>query len=174
MGVVFRPDPRRAARTTRSNTAPAMPLVMRSIYDAKHPPGSGPILLPTSGRRTRRPWHRQNQPRYLLRLIQLGQICRLDAFEDFSDAGAHQAPYAGDAPAGEIGSQRTLRWRKQSGANSSLWGANFPASWENTGKFIDSGFRHPNLPSKARLRSKPYRQIPCAAEQGINCVRAGN
>ena len=113
MGVVFRPDPRRAARTTRSNTAPAMPLVMRSIYDAKHPPGSGPILLPTSGRRTRRPWHRQNQPRYLLRLIQLGQICRLDAFEDFSDAGAHQAPYAGDAPAGEIGSQRTLRWRER-------------------------------------------------------------
>ena len=112
MGVVFRPDPRRAARTLRSNTAPAMALVMRSIYDAKHPPGSGPILLPTSGRRTRRPWHRQNQPRYLLRLIQLGQICRLDAFEDFSDAGAHQAPYAGDAPAGEIGSQRTLRWRE--------------------------------------------------------------
>jgi len=42
----------------------------------------------------------------------LGQICRLDAFEDFSDAGAHQAPYAGDAPAGEIGSQRTPRWRE--------------------------------------------------------------
>src|SRR5262249_23951825 len=78
MGVVFRPDPRRAARTIRSNTARAMALVMRSMmrstYDAKHPPGSGPILLPTSGQRTRRPWHRQDQPRHLLRLIQLHEV----------------------------------------------------------------------------------------------------
>src|SRR5262249_51823038 len=49
MGVVFRPDPRRAARNIRSNTAWAMALVMRSMmrstYYAKHPPGSGPILF---------------------------------------------------------------------------------------------------------------------------------
>ena len=32
----------------------------------------------------------------------------------------------------------THRWRKQSGANPSLV-ENFPASWENTGKFIDLG-----------------------------------
>jgi hypothetical protein len=55
------------------------------------------------------------------------------------------------------GSHRTPRRRKQSGANSSLK-AKFPASWENTGKFIDSGLRHPNLPSKALVGSEAYSQ----------------
>jgi len=45
-------------------------------------------------------------------------------------------------------------------------GANFPASWENTGKFIDSGLGRPNFPPKSRVGSEPYSQIPYVAEQG--------
>ena len=38
--------------------------------------------------------------------------------------------------------------------------AKFPASWENTGKSIDSGLGHSNLASKERVGSILYRRIP--------------
>ena len=34
----------------------------------------------------------------------------------------------------------------------------FPASWENTGKFIDFGLSHPNFQSKALVESETYSQ----------------
>ena len=52
--------------------------------------------------------------------------------------------------------------------------AEFPASWENTGNFVDSGLGHPNFPSKVGILSMTYRQIPYATEQGTNCAVAGN
>ena len=61
---------------------------------------------------------------------------------------------------------------EQSGANPSL-APQFPASWENTGKFINSDLRHSNFLSKTRVRSATYASIPCAAEQGNNCALAG-
>jgi hypothetical protein len=59
---------------------------------------------------------------------------------------------AQNSPRAEV--RLTHRWRKQSGANSSLKKPKFPASWENTGKFIDSGFRCPNSSPKAQVRSE--------------------
>jgi hypothetical protein len=50
----------------------------------------------------------------------------------------------------------------------------FPASWENTGKFIDSGVRCANFASKGQVGSELYKQIPYASEQGINWTAAGN
>jgi hypothetical protein len=56
------------------------------------------------------------------------------------------------------GSHQTRRWRKQSRANPSLNGANFPASWENTGNSSDSGLGDANLPAKRLKGSMAYKQ----------------
>src|SRR6516162_4253678 len=50
----------------------------------------------------------------------------------------------------------------------------FPASWENTGKFVDSGLSHPNFQSKALVDQRLTVRIPCEMEQGNNCALAGN
>src|SRR5262249_32315193 len=42
-----------------------------------------PILLLASGRRTPRPWHSQDQPRHLLRLIQLDEVSRTRDQKEF-------------------------------------------------------------------------------------------
>ena len=49
----------------------------------------------------------------------------------------------------------------------------FPASWENTGKFVDSGLSHPNFQSKALVDQRLTVRIPCEMEQGNNCALAG-
>jgi len=67
----------------------------------------------------------------------------------------------------------TLRWRRQSRANPSLV-AHFPASWENTGKFIDSGPAARQRRPKMGIESEPYGPIPYASEQGIFYRLAGN
>src|SRR6516162_10678335 len=69
------------------------------------------------------------------------------------------------------GVRTTLRWRVRSELVSEGY---FPASWENTGKFIDSGLSHPNFQSKALVDQRLTVRIPCEMEQGNNCALAGN
>jgi hypothetical protein len=52
--------------------------------------------------------------------------------------------------------------------------AKFPASWENTGNFSDSGLGGALTVAKTSMKSVPYGPIPCASEQGIFCGLAGN
>ena len=73
-----------------------------------------------------------------------------------------------------VSSQRTLRWRGESGANSSLKRPKFPASRENTGNFIDSRLGSASTAAKKRIKPESYGPIPCAREQGIFCGLAGN
>jgi len=42
----------------------------------------------------------------------------------------------------------------------------FPARWENTGKFIDSDLGDPNFSAKARAGSKSYRRISLRSGTG--------
>ena len=69
--------------------------------------------------------------------------------------------------------RRTHRWRRQSGANSSLK-PNFLASWENTGKFINFSLHIRISHRKHDEDQYPTAKIPYAMEQGINCALAGN
>jgi hypothetical protein len=71
------------------------------------------------------------------------------------------------------GSQQTPRWRRQSRANPSL-NAEFPASREFTGNFIDSGPHGASTAAKKGIKSARYEPIPYASEQGIFCGLAGN
>ena len=52
--------------------------------------------------------------------------------------------------------------------------AKFPASWEYTGNFIDSGFGGASRAAKNDIKSVPYGPIPYASEQGIFCRLTGN
>jgi len=67
----------------------------------------------------------------------------------------------------------TQRWRRQSRANPSL-NAEFPASREFTGNFIDSGPPARQQQPKKGIKSERYEPIPYASEQGIFCGLAGN
>ena len=67
----------------------------------------------------------------------------------------------------------THRWRRQSRANPSL-NAEFPASREFTGNFIDSGPHGASTSEKKGIKSECYEPIPYASEQGIFCGLAGN
>jgi hypothetical protein len=71
------------------------------------------------------------------------------------------------------GSHTTLRWRRQSRANPSL-NAEFPASREFTGNFIDSGPHGASTSEKKGIKSGRYEPIPYTSEQGIFCGLAGN
>jgi len=71
------------------------------------------------------------------------------------------------------GSHVTPRWRRQSRANPSL-NAEFPASREFTGNFIDSGPHGALTSEKKGIKSERYEPIPYASEQGIFCGHAGN
>ena len=71
------------------------------------------------------------------------------------------------------GSFLTRRWRRQSRANPSL-NAEFPASREFTGNFIDSGPPARQQQPKKGIKSERYEPIPYASEQGIFCSLAGN
>jgi len=70
-------------------------------------------------------------------------------------------------------SHLTPRWRRQSRANPSL-NAEFPASREFTGNFIDSGPHGASTAAKKGIKSERYEPIPYASEQGIFCGLAGN
>ena len=71
------------------------------------------------------------------------------------------------------GSHVTRRWRRQSRANSSLKANSLLAGKiQGTSSILASGVRITG--SKLRSGSMPYRQIPYATEQGINCAIAGN
>jgi hypothetical protein len=50
----------------------------------------------------------------------------------------------------------------------------FPASWENTGNFIESGAQLHISSAKTRANSKVYEPIPYAPEQGIYFALSGN
>jgi hypothetical protein len=52
--------------------------------------------------------------------------------------------------------------------------AKFPASWENTGNFADSGLGGASEAAKKGTKSVSYEPIPYASEQGIFCGLAGN
>ena len=52
--------------------------------------------------------------------------------------------------------------------------AKFPASWENTGNFADSGLSGAWEAAKKDTKSVSYAAIPCASEQAIFCGLAGN
>ena len=52
--------------------------------------------------------------------------------------------------------------------------AEFPASREFTGNFIDSGLRGASMAAKKGIKSERYEPIPYASEQGIFCGLAGN
>jgi len=67
----------------------------------------------------------------------------------------------------------TRWWRRQSRANPSL-NAEFPASREFTGNFIDSGPHGALTSEKKGIKSERYEPIPYASEQGIFCGHAGN
>jgi hypothetical protein len=69
-------------------------------------------------------------------------------------SGSHRTP--------RWSSHRTPRWRRESRANPSLE-PKFPASWENTGNFIDSGLGDASTVAKNAIRSVPYGPIPCAS-----------
>ena len=71
------------------------------------------------------------------------------------------------------GSQWTLRWRRQSRANSSLK-PNSLASWENTGNFVRLGLRVRLLARNWAGNSMVCDAIPYALEQGIYFGLAGN
>jgi hypothetical protein len=60
------------------------------------------------------------------------------------------------------GDHEPLPWRRESRANPSLK-PKFPASWENTGNFIDSGLGDASTVAKNAIRSVPYGPIPCAS-----------
>src|SRR5947207_15144058 len=60
----------------------------------------------------------------------------------------------------------TQRWRRQSRANPSL-NAEFPASREFTGNFIDSGPPARQQQQKKGIKTTRYEPIPYASEQGI-------
>jgi hypothetical protein len=60
------------------------------------------------------------------------------------DAAALAAKRAEIAAGAWLGNAQTSGWRQ------------FPASWEDTGKFIDSDLRHPDFLSKTRVRSATY------------------
>jgi hypothetical protein len=62
----------------------------------------------------------------------------------------------------------TPRWRKESRANPSL-DPKCPASWENTGNFVDSGLHGASKAAKNGATSVSYGPIPYASEQGIFC-----
>jgi hypothetical protein len=53
-------------------------------------------------------------------------------------------------------------------------GPKFPASWENTGKFIDSSPRSSKYPIKRTVIINVLQSNSDATEQGINCAGAGN
>ena len=57
-------------------------------------------------------------------------------------------------------SQVTLCWRGESAANSSLKFQKFPASWENTGNFADSGLGGAGEAAKKGTKSVSYEPIP--------------
>jgi len=69
-------------------------------------------------------------------------------------------------PQRKSGSHRTRCWRRQSRANPSL-NAEFPASREFTGNFIDSGPPARQQQPKKGIKTKRYEPIPYASEQGI-------
>ena len=50
----------------------------------------------------------------------------------------------------------------------------FPASWENTGNFIDSGLGGASTAAKKGIKSVSYGPIPYASKQGIFCGLTGN
>jgi hypothetical protein len=52
--------------------------------------------------------------------------------------------------------------------------AKFPASWENTGNFADSGLGGASEAAKKGTKSVSYGPIPYASEQGIFCGLTGN
>ena len=60
------------------------------------------------------------------------------------------------------GSHKTRRWRRQSRANPSL-NAEFPASREFTGNFIDSGIGGASEAAKKGMKSVSYGPIPYAS-----------
>jgi hypothetical protein len=53
-------------------------------------------------------------------------------------------------------------------------GAKFPASWENTGNFADSGLGSASDAAKKGTKSVSYEPIPYASEQGIFLRLTGN
>jgi hypothetical protein len=71
------------------------------------------------------------------------------------------------------GSQQTPRWRRESRANPSL-NPKFPASWENTGNFIDLDLGDASTVAKNAVQTVRYEQIPYAPQQGIFRRLTGN
>jgi hypothetical protein len=75
----------------------------------------------------------------------------------------------------------TPRWRRQSGTNSSLK-PNFPASWENTRKFINLWPLRSELPTEIPIRTNALQsEFPAqrnreliVPEQGIKSAHQGS
>jgi hypothetical protein len=86
---------------------------------------------------------------------------------------ARRYPPLSNAPTVEVRFALTHCWRRQSRANPSL-NAEFPASREFTGNFIDSGPHGASTAAKKGIKSERYEPIPYASEQGIFCGLAGN
>jgi hypothetical protein len=67
--------------------------------------------------------------------------------------------------------------RRRAAVSSEPVSGKFPASWENTGNFIDFGTGYPNLSSKQALQSIAYEQIPYSVlivpYQGIKSTHQG-
>jgi hypothetical protein len=107
-------------------------------------------------------------PRYQHRPPAAAPACRQQLRELLRRAGGMRARsrWAGrEAPAGAE--------FRQSRANPSL-NAEFPASREFTGNFIDSEPHGASISEKKGIKSERYEPIPYASEQRIFCGLAGN
>src|SRR6202049_173534 len=108
-------------------------------------------------------WNMARQ-RYCCGLARCWRALRLSA--DRAENAARKRALFG-ALIEESGSHMTRRWRGESAANSSLKLPKFPASWENTGNFADSGLSGAWEAAKKDTKSVSYAPIPYASEQGI-------